>query len=393
MGRLHEEAGVVARALFTRRMAPALAAVLLLIVVTAVGIVLGYPDWITPIITIAIGIVGVMFGMRGGFAAAFIASAAFLAWGIAHDGYDSGDIINGRHVLFFALGLLTGYFAYGSLGDYRIGRAVARSKLRHAIKHGQVVLHYQPVAEADTGKVIAMEALARWEHPQHGTVLPAEFIPTAEDDTETIWELTMHTLRLAVEQCGRWQRDGYEVGVAVNLSVAAIDHRGLAEEILQVLSDAGLEPDRLTLEVTESAVMDSPELGPALERMRSADSASIAIDDFGIGHSSLARLEELPVDSLKIDQSFSQRSDEERRKAMLKSIIDLAHQLDLTTCAEGVEDRETWDLLIGLGCDTVQGYAIARPMPADRVEAWLDGAPEDESWEQPVSSIEPAPSD
>jgi EAL domain-containing protein (putative c-di-GMP-specific phosphodiesterase class I) len=393
MGRLHEEAGVVARALLTRRMAPALASVLLVVVLAAIGIVLGYPDWITPLITVAIGLVGVMFGARGGFLAAFAASAAFLIWAIAHDGYDSGDIINHRHVLFFALGLLTGYFAYGTLGDYRVGRAVARTKLRHAIKQGHVVLYYQPVADAETGRVVSMEALARWEHPQLGTVLPAEFIPTAEDDAETIWELTIHTLRLAVDQCRRWQQDGYEIGVAVNLSVAAIDHPGLTEEIVGLLGEAGLQPERLTLEVTESAVMDSPELGPVLERMRSADSASIAIDDFGIGHSSLARLEELPVDSLKIDQSFSRRSDEERRQTMLKSIIDLAHQLDLTTCAEGVEDRDTWDLLIGLGCDTVQGYAIARPMPADRVPGWLDGAPDDPTWQRPVSSTGPAPSD
>src|ERR1044072_5043176 len=145
MGRLHEEAGVVARALFTRRMAPALASVVLVIVLAGVGVVLGYPDWITPLITIAIGFTGVMFGARGGFAAAFIASAALPPPAIAHDGYDSRDTVQHRHVLFFALGLLTGYFAYGSLGDYRIGRAVARTKLRHAIKDGQVGLYYQPV--------------------------------------------------------------------------------------------------------------------------------------------------------------------------------------------------------------------------------------------------------
>jgi EAL domain-containing protein (putative c-di-GMP-specific phosphodiesterase class I) len=378
MRRLREEAGVISRALVNRRMVPALTAMVLVVVLAVIGVVLGYPDWITPLVSIAIVAVGVMWGARGGFAAAFVASATFLIWAVAHDGYDSGDIINHRHVLFFALGLLTGYFAYGALGDYNVGRAVLRTKLRHAMKRGQVVLYYQPVAEAETGKVVCMEALVRWQHPERGTVLPAEFVPAAERDDETIWELTMHTLRLALDQCKRWQEQGYGVGVAVNLSVATIDHPGLTEEISRLLADSGLEPERLTLEVTESAVMQSPELGPTLERMRSDESATIAIDDFGTGHSSLARLEELPVDSLKIDQSFSQRSGEDRRQAMLKSIIDLAHQLDLTACAEGVEDRATWDLLIGLGCDTVQGYALARPMPADEVPAWLDGAGDQE---------------
>jgi EAL domain-containing protein (putative c-di-GMP-specific phosphodiesterase class I) len=374
MRRLGEEASVLLRAVLTWRMAPALAAALLVLASAGLGIVLGYPDWITPVIAGAIAAVGMMFGARGGFVAAFIASAAFLAWAIGHDGYDSGDIVNHRHVLFFALGLLTGTFAYGALGGYNVGGAVGRGRLRHAIRHGRIVLYYQPVAEAESGKVVSMEALVRWQHPARGTVLPAEFVPAAEGDRAAIWELTLHTLRLAIGQCREWQQQGYKIGVAVNLSVAAIDHPGLADQVAQLLGEAGLEPDRLTLEVTESAMMDSPELRPVLEQMRSDDSATIAIDDFGTGYSSLARLEELPVDTLKIDQSFSQRSEEDRRRLMLKSIIDLAHELELTACAEGVEDRATWNLLVGLGCDTVQGYALARPMPADEVPAWLDEA-------------------
>jgi EAL domain-containing protein (putative c-di-GMP-specific phosphodiesterase class I) len=374
MRRVRDETSVVARALLTWRMAPAIAATLLVIGSAVAGVLLGYPDWITPVIAIGIAAVGMMFGVRGGFAAAFIASASFLGWAIGHDGYDSGDIINHRPVLFFALGLLTGYFAYGALGDYHVARAVTRGRLRHAIHHGQVVLYYQPVAEAETGKVVSMEALVRWEHPEKGTVLPGDFVPAAEGDRETIWDLTLHTLRLAIEQCREWQGKGYPVGVAVNLSVAAIDHPGLAEQIAVMLGKNRLAPERLTLEVTESAMLESSALESVLQRMRSDDSATIAIDDFGTGYSSLARLEELPVDTLKIDQSFAQRPDEDRRQAMLKSIIDLAHQLDLTACAEGVEDRATWDLLVALGCDTVQGYALARPMPADQVPGWLDRA-------------------
>jgi EAL domain-containing protein (putative c-di-GMP-specific phosphodiesterase class I) len=374
MGRLGEEASVVARTLFNRRMAPAVAAALAVLISVGVGIALGQPDWITAVVALAVAAAGAVFGVRGGLLAAFVASAGFLGWAIADNGYDSGDLINHRHLLYFSLGVLTGYFAYGLIGEYHIGRAVERTRLRHAIQHGQVVLHYQPVAEADSGKVVSLEALARWQDPHRGIVMPSDFVPVAEGDRETIWELTAHTLRLAIQQCRAWQERGYGVGVAVNLSVAAIDHPGLTEEITRLLAEAGLAPSRLTLEVTESAVMKSPELAPLLERVRSTEGGTIAIDDFGTGQSSLARLEALPVDTLKIDRSFTSRPDEDRRKTMLKSIIDLAHELDLTVCAEGVEDRATWDLLIGLGCDTVQGYALGYPMPPDEVPGWLDAA-------------------
>jgi hypothetical protein len=160
MRRIREEAGMVARALFTWRMAPALAAALLLVVSVAIGVVAGEPDWVTALVAVAVAATGVVFGLRGGLLAAFIASAAFLLWAIFHDGYDSGDVLNHRHLLYFSLGVLTGYFAYGLLGDYHVGRAVVRTKLRHAIRRGQVVLYYQPVAEADTGRIVCLGALA-----------------------------------------------------------------------------------------------------------------------------------------------------------------------------------------------------------------------------------------
>ena len=168
-------------------------------------------------------------------------------------------------------------------------------------------------------------------------VLPAEFVPVAEADPVTIWELTMHTLRLAIASAAgiaRATRSG-------SRSTCRRRDRppGLVDEIAKILSEAGLAPERLTLEVTESAVMDDPvKVAAALEEVRSGD-AAIAIDDFGTGYSSLARLEELPVDSLKIDRLFLKRADEDRGQTMLSSIIELAHGLGLTACAEGVEDR------------------------------------------------------
>jgi EAL domain-containing protein (putative c-di-GMP-specific phosphodiesterase class I) len=369
--RLFDEAKAVFDALRSRRMAPGIAAAALVIGLSATGIVLGEPNWLTPLLAGAIMLVAMAWGPRGGFAAAFFASAAFFAWAVG-DGLHTGDVINHRHLIFYALGLLTGYYAHGVLGDYDVGRAVTRARLRRAIPRGELVLHYQPVAEAGTGRIVAFEALVRWEHPERGMLPPAEFVPLAEGDGQTIWELTLYTMRVAIEECGRWQRQGHDVGVSVNLSSATIDHPGLAEEIGGMLEEAGLSPHRLTLEVTESAVMDdTARVARALARVRSVDTAEIAIDDFGTGYSSLARLEQLPIDSLKIDQLFMRRFDESNRREMLRSIIGLAHALDLTACAEGVEERATWQALVGLGCDTVQGYAISRPMPPEHVDTWL----------------------
>ena len=373
-----DEGGAVLDALFSRRMAPGGLAAALVIVLSALGIVLGEPSWLTPLVAASIMLVATMWGPRGGFVAAFIASGAFFGWAIG-DGIQSGDVINHRHLLFYSLGILTGYYAHGLLGDYNLRKAVDRARLRRAIPRGELILHYQPLAEAGTGRVVAFEALVRWEHPDRGLLPPVDFVPLAEGDSETIWELTLHTLQVAIEECGRWEEQGLDVGVAVNLSPATVEHAGLVEEIAGMLEDARLSPNRLTLEVTESALVeDTEEVARALARVRSADTAEIAIDDFGTGYSSLARLEQLPIDTLKIDRLFMRRFDESNRGEMLSSIIGIAHALDLTACAEGVEDRDTWDALVGLGCDTVQGYALSRPMPPERVGTWLaahDGVP------------------
>ncbi len=372
MTRLREEASGLVRAFLTRRMAPAVAAVLLVLGFSTIGVALGEPEWITALVALSIVVVAMMFGVLGGFAAAFIASAGFLARAIDDHGFGSADLMSHRHLLFFALGLLTGYFAKGALGDYHLGRALVRGRLREAIRRGHVSLHYQPVVEARSGRVVAFEALARWDHPRRGTLMPGEFVPAAEGERGTILELTRLTLRLAIEECGRWQARGVDIGVAVNVSVAVIEDSELGEEIASDLSVNAVSPGSLTLEITESVGRD--DLAPALRRVRAAARVSIAIDDFGTGYSSLARLEELPVDALKIDQRFTHHAEGERRRLMLKAIIDLAHRLDLTTCAEGIEDRAAWDLLARLGCDTVQGFAVGRPMPAAQVDAWLGAA-------------------
>jgi EAL domain-containing protein (putative c-di-GMP-specific phosphodiesterase class I) len=349
-------------------------ATLAVIALTVIAIVTAYPLWVTVLIALAIVAVALMFGVRGGFAAALIATAGSVGWDLA-DGFQSHDLLNYRNFSFFAFGLVTGYFAHGVLGDYHVGREIARGRLRRAIHRGEIILHYQPVAEAESGKVVSFEALVRWQHPEKGTLLPADFVPLAEGDRATIWELTLHTLSAAIAECGRWQRGGCDVGVSVNLSPATIDNDELAEQIGEMLDLASLSPNRLTLEVTESAVMDDPAtVAQVLGRVRALNTAAIAIDDFGTGYSSLARLEQLPIDTLKIDRLFMAHASEEHRREMLQSIIDLAHGLSLTACAEGVEDHATWDALIDLGCDTVQGYALGHPMPAGDVTAWFQSS-------------------
>lgn len=371
MAKAFAHANGIARALFTRRMAPALAAMTLVVGFAVLGIVLGYPDWITPLIALAIVLVAMMTGMRGGFAAALIASAVFLGWAIIHDGFDLSDVVNYRHLLFFALGLLIGYFAYGALGDFHLGRAVLRGKLSHAIRAGQVVLYYQPVAEARSGKVVSLEALVRWNHPTRGVVMPAEFVPAAEGDAATIWELTVHTLQLAIDQCGEWRRQGYDVGVAVNLSVAAIDHPELAKEITGMLSKVGLSARRLTLEVTETAVL---ELGFSVTNLRALErqGVNISLDDFGTGQSTLTLLQSCPVDQLKLDRSFTQ-DEMNTQPAIAAGVLHLARALGLNIVAEGVETAQQADQLRLLGYEAAQGFHFAVPMPGEEIARFVRG--------------------
>ncbi|MDQ1446375.1 MAG: diguanylate cyclase [Acidimicrobiaceae bacterium] len=243
--------------------------------------------------------------------------------------------------------------------------------LRAAIVDGDLTVAYQPIVDRE-GRVHTFEALARWFHSTRGPVPPDQFIVLAEQHG-MISALTTHVLTSAVQQAARWGSEGAIVPVAVNLSGMLVADPGLVDEITRTIAAAGLPPTALTLEITETAIAagDNKAIWAELETLRERG-VRISIDDFGTGYSSLTYLKDLPVDELKIDRSFvaALRSDG-RAERIVHSIIDLAHSLDLSTVAEGVEDEALAEQLLRLGVDFLQGYVIARPCNAQATTRWL----------------------
>ncbi|WP_198598153.1 putative bifunctional diguanylate cyclase/phosphodiesterase [Blastococcus atacamensis] len=235
--------------------------------------------------------------------------------------------------------------------------------LRRAIRDGELVVHYQPRVGLSGGRVLGVEALVRWQHPDRGLVPPSEFVPLAEQ-TGLIGPLTDLVLRDALAACRRWRDEGLGLTVAVNLSVRELFDTGLADRIATLLHDHDLPASRLELEITESVAMRDP--GRALEvltRLRDVGIA-LSVDDYGTGHASLAYLTRLPVSTLKIDRSFVQTMElDPSDRTIVRSTIELAHGLGLRVVAEGVETRAVWEELRRLGCDDAQGYWLARPQP------------------------------
>jgi EAL domain-containing protein (putative c-di-GMP-specific phosphodiesterase class I) len=271
---------------------------------------------------------------------------------------------------FFILGGISGYFAKGALGDYDFSNARTCARLREAIDRGQVGFHYQPIARS-SGELFAMEALARWHDSGRGTIPPLEFVPAAECDDRTIWDLTLHSIRQAIIDTREFD---HPFLVAVNVSPVSLRHRQLPDAIGQILRDGGLPASRLAVEVTESAVSveDESAVIEVLGQIRRVGVRMVAVDDFGIGHSSLARLGRLPIDAVKIDRALIADSARPETAAVIKGMIELAHAVDLTVIAEGVEDPRTWDWLLELRCDAIQGFQLSRPMPPDDLPGWLE---------------------
>jgi diguanylate cyclase (GGDEF)-like protein len=254
-------------------------------------------------------------------------------------------------------------------------RVALVADLRRAIDHDELVLQYQPQVDVRSGAFVAVEALMRWHHPQRGLLAPNTFIPLAEQ-TQLIRPLTRWAIRAALRQSVAWQSTGLPVRVAVNLSAHDVQDSGLPEVVAELLATSGAVPEHLQLEITESSLLGDPGRAQAnLARLR-ALGVRIAIDDFGIGYSSLSYLQQLSVDELKIDKSFVQRmAADEGARSIVRAIIDLADDLGLAVVAEGVEDRATWDVLAALGCDLAQGYYFSPALPATDLTAWVDGLP------------------
>ncbi len=291
-------------------------------------------------------------------------------------GQEPDDLMRRADVSMYVAKAARGAFAiYSPEQDrYTKERLALVADLRRAIETGQIDLHYQPKLDLARARVIGVEALARWSHPERGAVPPDVFVPLAEH-AGLIRDLTSHVIESALLQCRAWRDAGITLPVAVNLSVRDLIDAALPDEIVGLLERYGLEPAMLELEITESTVMDQP--GRAIDVLDSLSRIGLplAIDDFGTGYSSLAYLQRLPVRELKIDRSFvmglrTNDNDDE----IVRSTIDLAHNLGLSVVAEGVEDRESVERLTEMGCDVAQGYYIARPMPAADLEGWLIGS-------------------
>ena len=245
--------------------------------------------------------------------------------------------------------------------------------LRHALARGELLLHYQPQVELATGRVIGMEALLRWQHPQLGMIAPARFIDLAEE-MGLIIPIGAWVLRTACEQTRRWQHAGYAgLRVAVNLSARQFTQRALAEMVASVLHETGLAPADLELELTESMVMHDVENAITILRTLKELGVQIAIDDFGTGYSSLSYLRRFPINVLKIDQSFvAELTLSADDAAIVAAIISLAHSLRLKVTAEGVETERQQAFLRAHGCDQMQGYLISRPLDAEAFSAFLE---------------------
>ncbi|MBY0572524.1 MAG: EAL domain-containing protein, partial [Undibacterium sp.] len=236
------------------------------------------------------------------------------------------------------------------------------AEIREGIHAGQFEPYFQPQIDMRTGRLVGAEALARWIHPQHGVISPYAFIPLLEQSGD-IDALTFMMLEKSASACKSLIEQGYRLAISINLSLCSLDKAGLAEKIVEIVSDAGIDSDCIVLEMTESAVMT--EVAIALENLArlSMHGFALSIDDYGTGYSSLQQLTRIPFSELKIDQCFVKDcTDNPEMSIVVKSSIDLAHKLGIKSVAEGAETQRDWDTLKMMGADTVQGYFIAKPM-------------------------------
>jgi EAL domain-containing protein (putative c-di-GMP-specific phosphodiesterase class I) len=282
-------------------------------------------------------------------------------------------ILIGAALLFYALLwplLLRASKAVHTQADPR--RRALIGELSKGIKRDELLLHYQPTVDLTEGRVVAVEALLRWQHPKRGLLAPSDFLPTVTDSALNS-KLALHVIDMALRDCTEWRNRGIDAGVNVNLSVANVLDAALPDEIGKMLATCGIPPGALGLEVTETAIVADEHKAAGMLKKLDGMGVRIAIDDFGTGHSSLACLRDLPVSELKIDREFvvglRMRP---RDKAIVRLITLLAHGLHVKVIAEGVEDEPTVNELAGLEVDMAQGYYFSRPLPLAELVAWFE---------------------
>jgi EAL domain-containing protein (putative c-di-GMP-specific phosphodiesterase class I) len=240
--------------------------------------------------------------------------------------------------------------------------------LRNALGTNQLSIHYQPKIDLASDQVIGTEALLRWMHPERGNIPPNDFIPLAEN-TGLIQGLTRYVLEMVCTQMAEWDRVDAEFAhlpVAVNLSARNLLEPNFDEFLEDILASHLIEPHRLELEVTESALIEDPVRSHQMMHKIAGLGVTLAVDDFGTGYTSMSQLESMPLSTLKIDRSFTRRlADDPRGATLVKAMVDLAHEFGLEVVAEGVEDSEVTDRLRELGCDIGQGFLWSRPVASD----------------------------
>ncbi|HEX6511199.1 MAG TPA: EAL domain-containing protein, partial [Chloroflexota bacterium] len=269
-----------------------------------------------------------------------------------------------------------GFSVYASEQDQHSAvRLTLNSQLRQAIETSELVMYYQPKIHLRSQRLIDVEALVRWRHPQQGIIGADHFVSLAEQ-TGLIKPLSNWVLRSVLEQCRMWLDSGLTMGVAVNMSMRNLHDPRLPDTVAEMLACCDIPADMLRLEITETALMTNP-IRTADVVMRLSDlGVQLSIDDFGTGYSSLAYLKRLPVREIKIDKSFvHDMGSNENDAVIVRSTIDLGHNLGLEVVAEGVETADAFGQLEKLGCDLAQGFYMARPMAVPDLEVWLRESP------------------
>lgn len=293
------------------------------------------------------------------------------------DGADAGTLLRRADIVMYVAKRSAGSFAFYD-ARYEVAQRRHLSllgELRRAVESAELRAYYQPKIELASGRVGGVEALVRWRHPTRGLVPPDEFMPYAEQ-TGFIRVITRWMLAVTLRQCGRWAADGIPLQVAVNISARDLMSRDLPQLVNDLLNNHRVPPELVCLEITESSFMEDPEHALATLRALHGLGVRLAIDDFGTGFSSLAYLKRLPVDELKIDRAFVMGMADDRDDRMIvRSTIELAHNLGLKVVAEGVETDACLDELRALGCDLAQGYLFSGPLRRSKLETWLRRSP------------------